>query len=69
MTKFHFLVAFTYWAIYVFICVIICCPVCNVINSEINLGFLIKPFLYITTKSGRDYSKKYLGWRSPTRDA
>ena len=29
----------------------ICCPVCDVINSEINLSFLIKPFFYITKKS------------------
>ena len=57
MTKFSFLVASTYCAKCVFICLIICCPVCNVTNFEINLSFLIKLFLYITTKSGRDYSR------------
>ena len=31
--------------------VIICCSVCNVINFEINLSLLIKPFFYITKKS------------------
>ena len=29
----------------------ICCPVCDVINFEINLGFFIKPFFYKTKKS------------------
>ena len=28
--------------------VIICFPVCDVINFEINFGFLIKPFSYMT---------------------
>ena len=32
--------------------VIISCPVCDVINLEINLNFLTKPFFYITKKSG-----------------
>ena len=31
--------------------VIICCPVCEVINVEVNHSFLIKPFSYITKKS------------------
>ena len=31
--------------------VIICCPVCDVINFGINLNLLIKPFLYITKTS------------------
>ena len=31
--------------------VIICCPVCDVINLEIDLSFPIKTFFYITTKS------------------
>ena len=31
--------------------VIICCPVCTVINFEINLSCLIKSFIYITKKS------------------
>ena len=31
--------------------VIICFPVCNVINFEINLSFLIKLFSYVTKKS------------------
>ena len=29
--------------------VIICYPVCGVINFEINISFLIKPFSYMTT--------------------
>ena len=33
--------------------VIICCPVCTVINFEINLSCLIKSFIYITKKSGQ----------------
>ena len=28
-------------------------PVCDVINVEVNLSFLIKPFSYITTKVKR----------------
>ena len=31
--------------------VIISCPVCDVINFEINLSFLIEPFFYVTKKS------------------
>ena len=31
--------------------VIICCPVCDVINFKINHSFLVKPFFYITKKS------------------
>ena len=30
--------------------VIICFPVCDVVNFDINLNFLSKPFSYITTK-------------------
>ena len=33
--------------------VIICCPVCDDINFEINLNFHFKPFFYITKKSGQ----------------
>ena len=33
--------------------VIICNPVCDVINFEISLSFLIKPFSYLTKKSGQ----------------
>ena len=33
--------------------VFICCPVCNVINFEINLSFFVKPFFYITKKSAQ----------------
>ena len=43
------------------VCIVsICCPVCDVINFEINLSFLIKPFFYITKKSGQkcEYLKK-----------
>ena len=32
--------------------VIICCPVCDVINFAINPRFLIKPFFNMTKKSG-----------------
>ena len=32
---------------------IICCPVCDVINLEINLSSLYKPFSYLTKKSGQ----------------
>ena len=38
--------------------IIICCPVCDVINFENNHSFPIKPFLYTTKKSGQKY--KYL---------
>ena len=38
--------------------VIICCQVCDVIYFEINLSPFIKPFLYITKKSGQKF--KYL---------
>ena len=30
-----------------------CCPVCDVINFEVNLSFLIKPFICINEKSGQ----------------
>ena len=55
LTKFHCVVVFTSWDIgkYVF-----CCPVCDVINFEINLSFLIKSFSYIMKKSGQ--KSKYL---------
>ena len=33
--------------------VIICCPVCDVINFEINHSFLIKLFFYINKKSAQ----------------
>ena len=46
---FYFLIAFTNF---------ICCPVCDAINFEINLRFLIKPYLCITKKSGQEC--KYL---------
>ena len=38
--------------------VIICCPVCEVINFEINHNLFIAPFSYITKMSGQNY--KYL---------
>ena len=31
--------------------VMFCCPVCDIINFEINHNFVIKPFFYITKKS------------------
>ena len=33
--------------------VTICCPICGVINFEINRSFFIKPSFYITKKSGQ----------------
>ena len=33
--------------------VIICCPAFDAINFEIDHSFLIKPFFYITKKSGQ----------------
>ena len=41
------------WTICAFI-VICCCPVCDVINFEISLSFLIKPLSYMTKKSVQD---------------
>ena len=38
---------------------IVCFPGCNVINFEINLIFLIKPFFYMTKKSRQKF--EYLG--------
>ena len=38
--------------------IIICCPVFDVINFEVNLNLLIKPFFYITKKSWQKF--KYL---------
>ena len=46
---FYFWIAFTNF---------LCCPVCDAINFEINLRFLIKPYLCITKKSGQEC--KYL---------
>ena len=37
---------------------IVCYPGCNVIDFQINLIFLIKPFLYMTKKSRQ--KSKYL---------
>ena len=37
-----------YWAMCI---VFICCTVCDIMNFEINLDLLIKPFFYITKKS------------------
>ena len=36
------------------ICIVtICCPGCDIMNFEINLNFLIKPFFCIIKKSGK----------------
>ena len=40
--------------------IIICCTVCEIISFEINLSFPIKPFSYVTRKSG--WKCKF--WRS-----
>ena len=45
-----------YWTICVlFICVVVYFPGCDVINLEINLIFLIKPFFYMTKKSRQKF--------------
>ena len=49
MTKFHFLVVLLVILGNMSI-VITCCPVCAVINFEINHGLLINPFIYMTKK-------------------
>ena len=38
--------------------VVICFPVYDVVNFEINLSFLIKPIFYMAKKSGQKF--KYL---------
>ena len=45
-----------YWAICILKLFVL--PGCNVINYEINLILLIKPFLYMTKKSSQKF--KYL---------
>ena len=59
-TKFHCLVAFTYWDIEQSMHCNYFCLVCYVINFEINISFLIKPFFYMTRKLGQKckYLKK-----------
>ena len=44
--------------------VIISCPGCDVINFEINLSFLIKPFFYLTNRKGQ--KSKYLRMKRAT---
>ena len=39
-------------------CIVICCPGCEVINFEIKLAFLFKPFSYMTKKLEQKF--KYL---------
>ena len=47
-----------YFMRYLAICVIACYQVCDLINFEIYLSFLIKPFSYMTKKSEQKF--KYL---------
>ena len=51
--------------------VIICCPLCNAINFEINLSFFVKPSSYMTKKAMTKikylktelvWNKKYFSW-------
>ena len=46
--------------------VIVCLPGCDVINLEINLIFLIKPFFYTTKKSTKKL--KYLEYEKSFQD-
>ena len=52
-------VAFTSWDIGRYTYCNFCLPVCKVINFEINLSFLIKPFSYIWPKNS-EQKLKYL---------
>ena len=44
LTKFDYLIAFSSWDIGQYVFGNYLFPVCDVINSEINFSFLIKPF-------------------------
>ena len=44
------------WPNFMYI-IIICCPVCNVVNVKINRGLLIKPFSYMNKTSGQKISR------------
>ena len=57
LTKFYCLIAFTSWDIgqYMYCNCLLCC---DVVNFEINLIFLIKPFSYMNKKSREKF--KYL---------
>ena len=56
--KFYSLIDFTSWDLGDMCVAIICFPGCDVINFEINLIFLTKPFFYMTKKSRQRF--KYL---------
>ena len=59
LVKFHCLIAFISWNIGLYNCIaIISFPGCDVINFEINLICLIKPFFYKTKNSRQKF--KYL---------
>ena len=58
LTEFHCLIVFTSWD--TGFTVIICCPVCDVINFETNLSLLIKPFFYIS----KNQDKNFKIWRT-----
>ena len=58
MTKFHCLIA-SFLEILGNMCIAtVCFPYCDTINFEINLVLLLKPFFYMTKKSGQKF--KYL---------
>ena len=46
LTKFNCLIDFISWDLGNMCIVIICYPVCNVMNLEFNFRFLIKPFFH-----------------------
>ena len=56
LTKFHCLVALLLEILGKMCIVIICSPISDVINIEINHSFLIKTFFYITKKSGQKFT-------------
>ena len=53
LIKFHFLLPLLFEILDNIFIAIICCPVFNVINFEIDLSFHIRPFFYITKTSGQ----------------
>ena len=46
--------------------VITCCQICDVMNFEINLSFLIKPLFYITKKSGQKCKALFIIFKGPS---
>ena len=58
MTKFHCLIALFLEILGNMCIATVCFPYCDTINFEINLVLLIKPFFYMTKRSGQKF--KYL---------